>query len=96
MNVSIAIPAYNEEKTIRRLLGALLDQQTREARILEVVVVASGCTDETADVAREFGHGRPGLHVHVQERREGKVAAINADLRRSSRRCRKNGVRSAG
>ncbi|HEY4016283.1 MAG TPA: glycosyltransferase family 2 protein [Polyangiaceae bacterium] len=81
MNVSIVVPAYNEAQGIRRLLTALLEQQTREARIVEIMVVASGCTDDTADVARELGRGRPGMHVHVQERREGKVAAINAYLR---------------
>jgi biofilm PGA synthesis N-glycosyltransferase PgaC len=81
MNVSIVVPAYNETSTIRRLLSTLLDQETRHARIVEIVVVASGCTDDTADVARELARGRPGLHVHVQERREGKVAAINAYLK---------------
>ena len=81
MNVSIVVPAYNEARNIRRLLGALLDQELRRARIVEIVVVASGCTDDTADVAREFGRGRPGVHLHVQERREGKVAAINAYLK---------------
>jgi cellulose synthase/poly-beta-1,6-N-acetylglucosamine synthase-like glycosyltransferase len=78
MNVSIVVPAYNEAKNIRRLLSALLEQETRRARIVEIVVVASGCTDDTAEVARDFGRGRPGMHVHVQERREGKVAAVNA------------------
>jgi glycosyltransferase involved in cell wall biosynthesis len=81
MNVSIVVPAHNEAANIGRLLAALLEQETRFARIVEVVVVASGCTDNTAGVAREFGRGRPGVHVHVQERREGKVAAINAYLK---------------
>jgi glycosyltransferase involved in cell wall biosynthesis len=81
MNVSIVVPAYNEGANLERLLTSLVEQQTRRARIVEIVVVASGCTDDTAEVARRFGKGRPGLHVHVQERREGKVAAINAYLR---------------
>lgn len=81
MNVSIVVPAYNESANIRRLLTALLAQETKVSRIVEIFVVASGCTDDTADVAREVGRGRPGMHVHVQERREGKVAAINAYLR---------------
>jgi glycosyltransferase involved in cell wall biosynthesis len=81
MNVSIVVPAHNEAANIRRLLEALLEQRTRVARIVEIVVVASGCTDDTAGVAREVGRGRPGMHVHVQERREGKVAAINAYLK---------------
>jgi glycosyltransferase involved in cell wall biosynthesis len=81
VNVSIVVPAYNEAANIRRLLTALLEQETKLARIVEIVVVASGCTDDTADVARQLGRGRPGMHVHVQERREGKVAAINAYLK---------------
>jgi cellulose synthase/poly-beta-1,6-N-acetylglucosamine synthase-like glycosyltransferase len=81
MNVSICVPAHNEAANIRRLLTGLLEQHTRLARIVEIVVVASGCTDDTAEVAREIGRGRPGMHVHVQERREGKVAAINAYLK---------------
>ncbi len=81
MNVSIVVPAHNEAVNIRRLLTALVEQETRTARIVEIVVVASGCTDDTAELAREIGRGRPGMHVHVQERREGKVAAINAYLK---------------
>lgn len=81
MNVSIVVPAHNEAANIRRLLTALVEQQTKVARIVEIAVVASGCTDDTAEVAREVGKGRPGMFVHVQERREGKVAAINAYLR---------------
>ena len=81
MNVSICVPAHNEAANIRRLLTALLEQSTDLARIVEIVVVASGCTDDTAEVARQVGRGRPGMHVHVQERREGKVAAINAYLK---------------
>jgi glycosyltransferase involved in cell wall biosynthesis len=81
MNVSIVVPAHNEAANIGRLLTALIEQQTKVARVLEIVVVASGCTDNTAELAREVGRGRPGMHVHVQERREGKVAAINAYLK---------------
>jgi poly-beta-1,6-N-acetyl-D-glucosamine synthase len=82
MNVSIVVPAHNEATNIRRLLSALIEQQTSAAaRILEIVVVASGCTDNTVELARAVGNGRPGMHVHVQERREGKVAAINAYMK---------------
>jgi cellulose synthase/poly-beta-1,6-N-acetylglucosamine synthase-like glycosyltransferase len=81
MNVSIVVPAYNEARNIRRLVLALLAQETLRSRIVEIVVVASGCTDGTPDVVRELGRGRPGVQVHVQERREGKVAAINAYLK---------------
>lgn len=80
MNVSILVPAHNEAANIEGLLASLLAQETRDARITEIVVVASGCTDGTADLARRSARGRPGMHVVVQERRAGKVAAINEYL----------------
>lgn len=80
MNVSILVPAHNEARNIENLLDSLLAQQTEEARIIEVVVVASGCTDDTAPLARKVARGRPGIHIVVQERRAGKVAAINEYL----------------
>lgn len=80
MNVSILIPAHNEAGNIQNLLDSILAQETHEARITEIVVVASGCTDDTAEIARRNARGRPGMHVVVQERRGGKVAAINEYL----------------
>jgi glycosyltransferase involved in cell wall biosynthesis len=80
VNVSILVPAHNEAANIENLLDSLLAQETKTARIIEIVVVASGCTDDTAERARNMGRGRPGVHVVVQERRAGKVAAINEYL----------------
>jgi glycosyltransferase involved in cell wall biosynthesis len=50
---SIVIPAHNEAASIERCLRSLiLGAATGE---LEIVVVANGCSDETAHVARGFG-----------------------------------------
>lgn len=49
---SIVIPAHQEERTIGRCLEALLSGGT--TRQCEVVVVANGCTDATAEVARRY------------------------------------------
>jgi poly-beta-1,6-N-acetyl-D-glucosamine synthase len=81
MNVSILVPAHNEATNIQQLLTTLLAQKTQRAQIVEVIVVASGCTDDTAELARGVARGRPGVQVYVQERRGGKVAAINEYLR---------------
>jgi biofilm PGA synthesis N-glycosyltransferase PgaC len=86
MNVSIVVPAHNEAANIEQLLNSLLAQATQVAQVIEVVVVASGCTDDTAEISRRVSRGRPGVHVRVQERREGKVAALNEYLRIRDRR----------
>ena len=51
--LSIVIPAHNEEKTIGRLLGRLLED-ARPGQ-LEIVVACNGCDDRTAAIAATFG-----------------------------------------
>jgi len=81
VKISVVVPAYNEAANIENVLLSLLGQETRRAQLTEIIVVASGCTDDTAERARALGRGRPGVHVHIQENRAGKVAAINHYLR---------------
>lgn len=49
--VSVVIPAHNEGRVLGRLLEALAPQ--REP-VLDVVVVANGCSDDTVEVARRY------------------------------------------
>ena len=51
--ISIIIPAHNEEHYLGRTLDALMRQNYRW---FEVIVVANGCTDRTAEVARGQCH----------------------------------------
>jgi glycosyltransferase involved in cell wall biosynthesis len=50
---SVVIPAHNEEAVLGRCLRALLVGAARGE--LDVIVVANGCTDHTAEIAREAG-----------------------------------------
>ncbi len=50
MGTSAIIAAYNEEKTLAEVLGAL----TRSPLIDEIIVVSDGSTDGTVDIARGF------------------------------------------
>ena len=51
--ISIIIPAHNEENYLPKTLAALSRQTHRN---IEVIVVANGCTDKTAEVARGHCH----------------------------------------
>jgi glycosyltransferase involved in cell wall biosynthesis len=51
--ISVVVPACNEERVIGRLLDHLVSSALPGE--LEVVVVANGCTDNTAEVAGKFG-----------------------------------------
>ena len=50
MRTSAIIAAYNEEKTLADVLGAL----TSSALVDEIIVVSDGSTDRTVDIARGF------------------------------------------
>jgi glycosyltransferase involved in cell wall biosynthesis len=51
--VSIVVPAHNEARVIGRLLGQLVSPGGQDD--LDVIVIANGCTDDTAEVAAAFG-----------------------------------------
>ena len=52
MNISVVIPAYNEEKRIGACLKSVFDQSQKP---FEVLVVDNNSTDLTAKIARDMG-----------------------------------------
>ncbi len=77
---SVGIIAHNEEKNIGTLLQAIIDQHLRQVEITEIIVVASGCTDETIPIVQKYQQRDPRIKLLVQPRREGKTSAINLFL----------------
>jgi cellulose synthase/poly-beta-1,6-N-acetylglucosamine synthase-like glycosyltransferase len=77
---SVGITAHNEEANIAQILQAMLDQRLRHVEISQIIVVASGCTDRTIDIVREYEAIDPRIQLFVQEKREGKTSAINVFL----------------
>lgn len=74
---SIGVMAYNEEANIGRLLQTLLEQQTDVAMIDEIIVVCSGCTDDTENIVKRFCVRDARVRLVSQPRREGKASAVN-------------------
>lgn len=77
---SIGIMAHNEQANIGQLLAAVTAHPARVAALTEIVVVASGCTDRTVDIVRDWAGRDPRIRLVVQPRREGKASAINLFL----------------
>jgi len=80
----VGITAYNEAANIGSLLAALLDQHLHEVEIVEIIVVASACTDRTVEIVKEYVAQQPHVKLIEQERREGKTSAINLFLQATS------------
>ncbi len=80
LRCSVGVTAYNEEANIGRLLDALLNQHLHDVEISEIIVVASGCTDNTIPIVESFVAQDPRVKLFTQPKREGKTAAINVFL----------------
>jgi biofilm PGA synthesis N-glycosyltransferase PgaC len=78
---SVGIIAHNEEKNISSLLQAMLVQHLHQVEMSEIIVVASGCTDQTVPIIEEYQQKDARIRLIVQPHREGKTAAINLFLR---------------
>lgn len=79
---SVGVCAYNEEKNIGKLLKSILAQKLDKNLLLEeIIVVASGCTDKTEDIVREFQKKDDRIKLFVEKERRGKVVAVNKFLR---------------
>jgi len=77
---SVGIIAHNEERNIGSLLRTMLNQELRTVEICEIIVVASGCTDETIPIVHKYQQRDSRIKLLVQPRREGKTSAINLFL----------------
>lgn len=80
LKCSLGIMAHNEEKNIAKAIGAAIKQKITSGLIQEIIVVASGCTDNTVNIVYKF----PSVRVLIQERREGKASAINLFIKEAN------------
>lgn len=80
----MGITAHNEEANIGRLLERVLEQRLSSVVLHEIIVVISGCTDNTEAIVREYAASEPRISLLIQERREGKASAINLFMRHAT------------
>lgn len=80
--VSIGIPAYNEEKDIVKTLKAIIRQKLRDGiRISEIIAVDDSSQDKTKQKILQLMKKYKFIKLHSQPQRMGKSAAINYILK---------------
>ena len=80
-SVSIIIPCYNEQDTIRKLLDAIYAQTFPRAN-LEVVIADGMSTDGTRTQIAAFSDSHPDLHIAVADNLTHNIpAALNCALK---------------
>lgn len=78
--VSIVIPVYNGERTIGRVLRALLEQDYPH-ELMEVIVVDDGSTDDTWLVVKEYAEKYPFIKALRHMVNLGKSEALTTGIR---------------
>ncbi|HKM59975.1 MAG TPA: glycosyltransferase family 2 protein, partial [Candidatus Bathyarchaeia archaeon] len=79
MKLSIVIPAYNEEKRIRRTLECLVDQFNGSCEIL----IVSESKDKTNDIVTEFSKNSAVVKLLASNNRLGKGGAFKKGVENS-------------
>lgn len=73
-NVSVVIPAFNEEKSIEHVISVVKSISS----INQIIVVDDGSTDNTYDIVSRI----PGVLLLKHKRNKGKGSAMNTGLKR--------------
>ena len=81
-SLSIIIPAYNEEQTIRKLLDKVCAVTLIEGISKEILVIDDGSSDSTNDIVAEYvsSLGVKNIRLISKERNQGKGAALRKGI----------------
>ncbi len=80
--VSVIIPAYNEERYIRKCLEEWVNQDYPKDRY-EILIYDGMSTDRTANIVKEFERRYPGLVFYRVNPKRRQVYAFNMGIRES-------------
>ncbi|MDR3722813.1 MAG: glycosyltransferase family 2 protein [Candidatus Acidoferrales bacterium] len=87
--ISIVIPAYNEEQRLGRALACIREYfASRPAGVadIEIIVVDDGSTDQTARIARDWTHEMPFLRLVSNGENRGKGYSVRRGMLEASGR----------
>lgn len=76
MDLSITVPAYDEERRIRDTLQSLQTALAAHITAWEVLVVDDGSSDDTAGVVREWAAGHPQVRLLQNPGNRGKGYSV--------------------
>jgi poly-beta-1,6-N-acetyl-D-glucosamine synthase len=80
IRLSVVTCAYNEGRNLPHFLPAVLESSGPSFELLELIAVASGCTDDTVGLLQATARADPRVRVVVQAEKKGKAAAMAAGL----------------
>jgi dolichyl-phosphate beta-glucosyltransferase len=80
MELSVIIPAYNEEKRLRDTLIAVSRYLEKRYKEYEIIVVDDGSSDGTRRIAEEIAHRMPNLRIISNQKNTGKGYSVKTGI----------------
>ncbi|MFM9065772.1 MAG: glycosyltransferase [Planctomycetota bacterium] len=83
--LSIVIPCYNEEQTLRRCVAAVLQAFEQTSNLeLQIIIVDDCSRDRSLEIARELAREHAQVLVQHHERNQGKGAALRTGFQHAT------------
>jgi glycosyltransferase involved in cell wall biosynthesis len=78
MKISVLIPCYNEENTIKKVIK--LVKESLSTKDYEIIVVDDASTDKTKEILNVCSHIEENVKVVIHEKNNGKGASVRTGL----------------
>jgi glycosyltransferase involved in cell wall biosynthesis len=77
--LSIVMPCYNEEKTIRKIIAEVMEVDLGTTK-KEIIIVDDGSKDKTRDILQDLAKQHPEIKLVFQKVNQGKGAALKKGI----------------
>jgi dolichol-phosphate mannosyltransferase len=84
MELSIILPAYNEEQCIERAILKVLDAVKNFCQRYEIIIVDDGSSDRTSEIASSLARENPCLRLIKHEKNTGYSCAIMTGIKNAT------------
>jgi glucosyl-dolichyl phosphate glucuronosyltransferase len=81
LQITVILCTYNRHHYLRKVLDCIALSVLPPAVDWEVLIVDNNSSDQTPEVAREFGERYPGRFRYIVEAKQGKSHALNTGIR---------------